>query len=128
MRRWSASLADRIRPYEIDLVPVEAKQKSPEKRIRGINLQAPIFHAQLSKVDPKLLVALSAFNLDGVLGINPGFLNTEDEHQHAPVEQWPLPPAFGRTRSTSFRMRPSGRPLRRGSRASTRRSQSCIRS
>jgi len=76
------AFADRILLNKTDLVPDEAELKSIEKRIRDINSQAPIFHTQQSKVDPKLLINLGAFDLDKVLEMEPDFLNTEGEHQH----------------------------------------------
>ena len=54
----------------------KAELKSVVKGIRDIKLQAPIFrtpvfHIQLSKVDPMMLIGFSVFALDEVLLMEP---------------------------------------------------------
>ena len=52
------AFTDRLRLNQIDPVPVKAELKSIQKRMRGINLQAPFFHARQIWVDPILLINL----------------------------------------------------------------------
>merc|ERR1719350_2595753 len=54
-----------------------------EGRIKGINKTAKIFRSEFSKVDPKKLLGLDAFNLDRVLEFDPEFLDQDPaEHKH----------------------------------------------
>jgi len=76
------AFADRILLNKTDLVPDAAELDAIEARIRGVNSQAPIVRCQQSVVEPKLLLNLSAFDLDRVLKMDPEFLDTEGEHQH----------------------------------------------
>lgn len=76
------AFADRILLNKVDLIPDTAELDAIEKRLRGINAQAPVFRCQNSEVDPKHLINLSAFELDRVLQMDPGFLDIDGEHQH----------------------------------------------
>ena len=83
------AFADRILLNKIDLIEnddtikdKEAELKKLELRIRNINSQAPIFRCTQSKIDPKNVLNLNAFNLEKVLEMDPEFLNTDGEHQH----------------------------------------------
>jgi len=64
----------------------EAKKDALEKleeRIKGINPHAPIIRAEYSKVDPKQLLNLGAFELQRVLEMDPEFLNQDPgDHVH----------------------------------------------
>jgi G3E family GTPase len=54
-----------------------------EQRIRSINASAPIIRSSFSKVNPKELLNLSAFDLDRVLEMDPEFLSSDGtDHVH----------------------------------------------
>jgi len=54
-----------------------------EARIKGINPNASIIRTEYSKVDPKSLLNISAFDLDRVLEMDPGFLDADGgDHVH----------------------------------------------
>jgi G3E family GTPase len=62
---------------EAELAPIEA-------RIRKVNPSAEIYRCQQSKVEPKNLIGIQAFNLEKTLEMDPEFLDTEAEHEHDP--------------------------------------------
>ena len=51
-----------------------------------INPGAKVVRCQYSKVDPKMMIGIQAFDLDKTLEMDPEFLDTEAEHEHDPVE------------------------------------------
>jgi len=76
------AFADRVLLNKTDLVEPEELAKI-EARIKSMNKTAEIFQCQYSKVDPKHLLNLEAFNLDRVLEFDPEFLKADPEdHQH----------------------------------------------
>jgi len=76
------AFADRILLNKTDLVASPDELDIIEAKIRAINTQAPVFRCQHSKVDPKHLINLNAFDLERVLQMDPEFLNTDGDHQH----------------------------------------------
>lgn len=65
------------------LASKEAVLAKLEARIKAMNPHAPIIRAQYSRVDPKQLLKLSAFDLQRVLDMDPGFLDASpDDHVH----------------------------------------------
>merc|ERR1711871_957289 len=77
------AFADRILLNKTDLVD-ESELGGIEDRIRKVNPSAQIFRCQQSKVDPKNLIAIDAFDLKKTLEMDPEFLDTEGEHEHDP--------------------------------------------
>jgi len=60
----------------------EALQKL-EARVRGLNPNAPIIRAEYSRVDPKQLLNMNAFDLKRVLEMDPEFLKADpSDHVH----------------------------------------------
>ena len=83
------AFADRILLNKIDLIQNDKKIKDKEgelkkieARIKAINSAAQIFRCEQSKIDPKHVLNIGAFDLDRVLEMDPEFLNTDGEHQH----------------------------------------------
>ena len=83
------AFADRILLNKVDLIrsddsiaDKEAELAKIESRIKSINSAAQIFRCEQSKVEPRNVLNIGAFNLDRVLEMDPEFLNTEGEHQH----------------------------------------------
>uniref|UniRef100_A0A7S1RIW6 CobW C-terminal domain-containing protein n=1 Tax=Alexandrium catenella TaxID=2925 RepID=A0A7S1RIW6_ALECA len=76
------AFADRILLNKTDLVTDAAELDAIEARLKAINSQAPVFRCQQSKVEPKSLINVGAFEIDRVLQMEPDFLNTDGEHQH----------------------------------------------
>jgi len=66
-----------------DLV-TEAELPAIEERLKKINPTVQIFRTQKSKLDPKQLIGIKAFNLDRVLEMDAEFLKTDGEHAHDP--------------------------------------------
>jgi len=61
----------------------EAVLRKVEQRIRAINPNAPIIRTSYSKVDPKQLLNVGAFDLQRVLDMDPEFLSPEGgDHVH----------------------------------------------
>lgn len=77
------AFADRILLNKTDLVD-EAELAPIEARIRKVNPSAEIYRCQQSKVEPKNLIGIQAFNLEKTLEMDPEFLDTEAEHEHDP--------------------------------------------
>jgi len=77
------AFADRILLNKTDLVE-ESELPPIEARIKTINPNAQIYRCQQSKVDPKNLIGITAFNLEKTLEMDPEFLNTDGEHEHDP--------------------------------------------
>ena len=78
------AFADRILLNKTDLVS-EDELETITGRIKQINPSADIFRCQYSKVDPKNLIGINSFSLEKTLKMDPEFLNTEGEHEHAPT-------------------------------------------
>lgn len=76
------AFADRILLNKTDLVASPDELDVIEARLRAINTQAPVFRCRHSKVDPKHLINLNAFDLERVLQMDPEFLDTDGNHQH----------------------------------------------
>jgi G3E family GTPase len=74
--------ADRIIFNKVDLLPSEEAAAAIEARLRQINATAPILRATYSRISPKELLNLGAFDLQRVLDFEPGFLSDGQEHQH----------------------------------------------
>lgn len=81
------AFADRILLNKIDLIQgdgFEEAVKTIESRIRIHNGNAEIIRCEQSKVDPARLLNLQAFDLEKTLSMDPGFLDTDAEHEHDP--------------------------------------------
>lgn len=66
-----------------DLVKKEEELKGIESRLKQLNPQAPILRCSFSKISPKELLNLGAFDLKRVLEFEPEFLDDPDaEHEH----------------------------------------------
>lgn len=76
------AFADRVLLNKIDLVPDEKELANVEKRIKAINGQVKIFRTEKSKIHPKNLLGIGAFDLDKTLEMDPEFLDTDAEHEH----------------------------------------------
>jgi G3E family GTPase len=76
------AFADKIILNKTDLVPSESDLTSIETRLRSINPTAPICRCSYSKISPKELLNIQAFDLDRVLEFEPEFLSDEQEHMH----------------------------------------------
>ena len=75
------AFADRIMLNKIDLVS-EEEIEGVTSKIKSINKTAPIYHTENSLIDPANLINIGAFDLDRTLEMDPGFLDTEAEHEH----------------------------------------------
>ena len=75
------AFADRIMLNKIDLVS-EKEIKEVERKIKSINVFAPIFHTQDSIIDPEALINIGSFDLKRTLEMDPEFLDTDSEHEH----------------------------------------------
>ncbi|KAL7452397.1 hypothetical protein ACHAWC_004118 [Mediolabrus comicus] len=73
--------ADKILLNKTDLAD-EPKLKSIEGEIRKLNPTAPILRCVHSKVTPKELLNIRAFDLQRVLDFDPEFLEPDQEHEH----------------------------------------------
>jgi len=74
--------ADKILLNKIDLVPGENDLGRIEKKLKGLNPTASIQRTAFSKVNPKDVLNLKAFELDRVLDFDPEFLAEDQEHLH----------------------------------------------
>ena len=73
--------ADRVLLNKTDLAN-EEELKKIEGEIKKINPTTSIIRCQYSKVSPKELLNLQAFELNRVLEFDPEFLGDDQEHQH----------------------------------------------
>lgn len=74
--------ADKVLLNKTDLAD-EKTLKDIEKEVKALNPQVTIHRSNFSKIDPKLLLNLNAFDLKRVLEFEPEFLEDEgQEHQH----------------------------------------------
>ncbi|CAM9384984.1 unnamed protein product [Ectocarpus sp. 4 AP-2014] len=63
--------------------PAEAALANLEARIRAVNAHATIIRSEFSRVPPKELLNLSAFDLNRVLDVDPAFLESDGtDHVH----------------------------------------------
>ena len=74
--------ADRIILNKTDLVPVEAGLAAVEARLRELNPHAPIVRCEYSRIPPRELLNVGAFDLDRVLASDPFFLGELKRPQH----------------------------------------------
>jgi G3E family GTPase len=75
------AFADRVLLNKTDLVS-EADLERVEGRIRAINRFAPIQRCQQSAVSVDSVLGIQGFDLQRTLEMDPGFLNTDEEHSH----------------------------------------------
>ena len=75
------AFADRILLNKIDLVS-DTEIQEVERKIKSINVSAPIFHTENSLIDPKELINIGSFDLEKTLEMDPEFLDTDAEHEH----------------------------------------------
>lgn len=73
--------ADRVLLNKTDLAD-EAQLAKIESELKKLNPTASIIRCQHSKVEPKQLLNIRAFELDRVLEFDPEFLGEDQEHQH----------------------------------------------
>jgi G3E family GTPase len=73
--------ADKIILNKTDLAD-DKKLGEIETSLRKLNPNAPIQRTMNSKVNPKELLNIGAFDLDRVLGFDPEFLDEDQEHEH----------------------------------------------
>jgi len=81
------AFADRVLLNKTDLFKDkkggDEELKKIEERIRGINKNVEIYRTSYSKIDPKKLLNLNAFDIDRVLEFDPEFLKQDpSEHVH----------------------------------------------
>jgi len=75
--------ADKIILNKVDLAKDEDELKTIEDRMKKLNPHAPILRCNYSKIHPKELLNINAFDLDRVLDFEPDFLDDPDaEHMH----------------------------------------------
>jgi G3E family GTPase len=75
------AFADRVLLNKTDLVS-EADLERVEGRIRAINRFAPSQRCQQSAVSVDSVLGIQGFDLQRTLEMDPGFLNTDEEHSH----------------------------------------------
>jgi G3E family GTPase len=75
------AFADKILLNKVDLSN-ETELKKIEKELKVINPTASIQHTTHSKVNPKDLLNINAFDLKRVLDFDPEFLDEDQEHEH----------------------------------------------
>jgi len=75
------AFADVLVLNKTDLVTPEELEKC-KKKLKGINVHAPIFETQYSRVDIDKVINIKAFDLDKTLEMDDGFLDVDAEHQH----------------------------------------------
>eukprot|EP00534_Pseudo-nitzschia_fraudulenta_P004311 CAMPEP_0201120504 /NCGR_PEP_ID=MMETSP0850-20130426/4560_1 /ASSEMBLY_ACC=CAM_ASM_000622 /TAXON_ID=183588 /ORGANISM="Pseudo-nitzschia fraudulenta, Strain WWA7" /LENGTH=435 /DNA_ID=CAMNT_0047386677 /DNA_START=463 /DNA_END=1770 /DNA_ORIENTATION=+ len=76
------AFADKILLNKIDLVPDDSELTKIEVEIKKLNPAASVLRTQQSKLDPKELLNIQAFELDRVLEFEPDFLDEDGEHMH----------------------------------------------
>jgi len=76
------AFADKVLLNKVDLVPDSEELDKIEEEIKKLNPTAPICRTQHSKIDPKELLNIRAFELDRVLEFEPDFLDEDGEHMH----------------------------------------------
>jgi G3E family GTPase len=76
------AFADKVLLNKIDLVPDDKELKNIEAEIKKLNPAVKVVRTQHSKINPKDLLNIQAFELDRVLEFEPDFLNEDGEHMH----------------------------------------------
>jgi len=76
------AFADKVLLNKIDLVPDDNELKKIEEELKKLNPAAPVVRTQQSKISPKELLNIQAFDLDRVLEFEPDFLDEDGEHMH----------------------------------------------
>lgn len=74
--------ADKIILNKTDLVTEEAQLKNIEDRLRSLNPNAPILRCEHSKISPKELLNIGAFDLERILEFDPFFLGEFKQPKH----------------------------------------------
>jgi len=74
--------ADKIILNKSDLAKDEEELKTIEGRLRKINHNAPILRTNYSKISPKELLNIGAFELKRILDFEPEFLDDPDSQEH----------------------------------------------
>ena len=75
------AFADVLVLNKTDLVSTEELEDT-KKRLKSINVHAPIIEAQYSKVPIDKVINIKAFDLDKTLEMDDGFLNVDAHHHH----------------------------------------------
>ena len=75
------AFADVLIVNKTDLVSAD-ELEALKKKLKGINVHAPIIEAQYSKVPVEKVINIKAFDLDKTIEMDEGFLDTDAEHQH----------------------------------------------
>jgi len=76
------AFADRLILNKCDLVTEESELDAIEKKLRETNKFAPLIRSTKSKVSVDQVLNIRAFDLDRTLEMDPGFLDTDAEHEH----------------------------------------------
>lgn len=76
------AFADKVLLNKIDLVPDADELAKIESEIKKLNPAVSICRTQHSKISPKELLNIQAFELDRVLEFEPDFLDEDGEHMH----------------------------------------------
>jgi len=74
--------ADKIILNKVELAGGEEDLKAIEKELKALNPTAPIQRTNYSKVNPKDILNLKAFDLQRVLDFDPEFMDEDQEHEH----------------------------------------------
>ena len=75
------AFADVLILNKTDLVS-EEELENTKKKLKGINIHAPIIETQYSRVPVDKVINIKAFDLDKTLEMDEGFLDIDAEHQH----------------------------------------------
>ena len=75
------AFADVLILNKTDLVD-ESELETIKKKLKAINVHAPIIESQYSKVPIDKVINIKAFDLEKTLEMDDGFLDTDAEHQH----------------------------------------------
>jgi len=76
------AFADKVLLNKIDLVPDHEELNKIEAEIKKLNPAVSVARTQHSKISPKELINIKAFELDRVLEFEPDFLDEDGEHLH----------------------------------------------
>jgi len=76
------AFADKVLLNKIDLVPDDKELTNIEAEIKKLNPAVKVVRTQQSKINPKDLLNIQAFELDRVLEFEPDFLDEDGEHMH----------------------------------------------
>jgi len=75
------AFADVLVANKTDLVSPE-ELETLKKKLKAINVHAPIIESQYSRVPIDKIINIKAFDLEKTLAMDEGFLDTDAEHQH----------------------------------------------